>query len=150
MLIEQIQITETGLVIAVVATHPTACCPLCSLASSSMHSHYRRVLRDAPLQDAESSCASRCANSPVVIPAVSAKSSLSGCADAHSSPLLEESNTIGANMVKALPYLTGKPKGDTSMEGKRSARSTLSQEAAQARPHKVSPGLGERQATRCR
>ena len=48
MLIDQIQITATGLVIAVVATHPTACCPLCSLASSSMHSHYRRVLRDAP------------------------------------------------------------------------------------------------------
>src|SRR3989441_4355842 len=48
MLIDQIQITETGLVIAVVATHPTACCPLCSEASSSMHSHYRRGLRDAP------------------------------------------------------------------------------------------------------
>jgi hypothetical protein len=44
-------------------------------------------------------------------------------------------------MVKALPYLMGKLKGDTSMEGKRSARSTLSQEAAQARPHKVSPVL---------
>jgi hypothetical protein len=73
-----------------------------------------------------------------------------GCADAHSSPLLEESNTTEANVVKALPYLAGKPKGDRSMEGKRSARSTLSQEAAQARPHKVSPGLGQRQATRCR
>ena len=48
MLIEQIQSTETGLVIAVVATHPTACCPLCAFASSAMHSHYRRVLRDAP------------------------------------------------------------------------------------------------------
>jgi len=48
MLIEQIQITENGLVIAVVATHPTSCCPLCSESSSSIHSHYRRVLRDAP------------------------------------------------------------------------------------------------------
>ena len=48
MLIDQIQITEDGLVITVVATHPTSCCPLCSLASSSMHSHYRRMLRDAP------------------------------------------------------------------------------------------------------
>ena len=48
MLIEQIQITENGLVIAVVATHPTSCCPLCSEPSSSIHSHYRRVLRDAP------------------------------------------------------------------------------------------------------
>ncbi len=48
MLIEQIQITENGLVIAVVATHPTSCCPLCSQPSSSIHSHYQRVLRDAP------------------------------------------------------------------------------------------------------
>ncbi len=29
MLIEQIQLTENGLVIEVVATTPTACCPLC-------------------------------------------------------------------------------------------------------------------------
>jgi transposase len=29
MLIDEIQITENGLVIAVVATHPTSCCPLC-------------------------------------------------------------------------------------------------------------------------
>ncbi len=48
MLIEQIQITENGLVIALVATHPTSGCPLCSEPSSSIHSHYRRVLRDAP------------------------------------------------------------------------------------------------------
>ncbi len=48
MLIDQIQITENGLVIAVVATHPTSCCPLCSEPSSSIHSHYRRVVRDVP------------------------------------------------------------------------------------------------------
>src|SRR5258708_36433958 len=48
MLIEQIQITENGLVIVLVATHPTSGCPLCSELSSSIHSHYRRVLRDAP------------------------------------------------------------------------------------------------------
>ena len=48
MLIEQIHITENGLVIEVVATHPTSCCPLCSQMSSSIQSHYRRVLRDAP------------------------------------------------------------------------------------------------------
>ena len=48
MLIEQIHITENGLVIEVVATHPQSCCPLCSQTSSSIHSHYRRVLRDAP------------------------------------------------------------------------------------------------------
>ena len=48
MLIDQIHITENGLTIAVVATHPEACCPLCSERSSSVHSHYRRVLRDVP------------------------------------------------------------------------------------------------------
>jgi len=48
MLIEQIQITENGLVIEVVATTPTSCCPLCSQPSSSIHCHYRRRLRDAP------------------------------------------------------------------------------------------------------
>src|SRR5947209_7109832 len=48
MQIEQIQITENGLVIEVTATTPTSCCPLCSQASSSIHCHYRRVLRDAP------------------------------------------------------------------------------------------------------
>src|SRR2546423_8076027 len=48
MLIEQIHITENGLVIEVVATHPQSCCPLCSQPSSSIHSHYRRILRDAP------------------------------------------------------------------------------------------------------
>jgi transposase len=48
MLIEQIQITENGLVIAVVSTSATSCCPLCSQRSSSIHSHYRRVMRDAP------------------------------------------------------------------------------------------------------
>src|SRR2546429_1904988 len=48
MLIDQFHITENGLVIEVVATHPTSCCPLCSQRSSSIQSHYRRVLRDAP------------------------------------------------------------------------------------------------------
>ena len=48
MRMEQIQITENGLVITVVATSPTSCCPLCSEPSSSIHCHYRRVLRDAP------------------------------------------------------------------------------------------------------
>src|ERR1700680_4421858 len=48
MLIDEIQITEQGLIITVIATHPTSCCPLCSQRSSSIQSHYRRVLRDAP------------------------------------------------------------------------------------------------------
>jgi transposase len=46
--IEQIHITETGLVIEVVATTPTSCCPSCSEPSSSIHCHYRRTLRDVP------------------------------------------------------------------------------------------------------
>ena len=48
MLVEQIQITESGVVIEVVATVPTSCCPLCSEMSSSIHCHYRRTLRDVP------------------------------------------------------------------------------------------------------
>jgi transposase len=48
MLIDEIQIIENGLLIAVIATHPTSCCPLCSETSDAIQSHYRRVLRDAP------------------------------------------------------------------------------------------------------
>ena len=48
MQVSQIQITENGLVITVVATHPTSCCPLCSQRSSSIKSHYQRTLRDVP------------------------------------------------------------------------------------------------------
>jgi transposase len=48
MLVEHIQITENGIVIEVVATVPTSCCPLCSEPSSSIHCHYRRILRDVP------------------------------------------------------------------------------------------------------
>jgi transposase len=48
MHIDQIQVTETGLMISVVATHPTSCYPLCALASSSIKGHHRRSLRDVP------------------------------------------------------------------------------------------------------
>lgn len=48
MLIEQIQVTQTGLLISVRATHPTSCCPLCACASSSIKGHYRRSLRAVP------------------------------------------------------------------------------------------------------
>jgi hypothetical protein len=48
MQIEEIQITENGLVIQIAATTPTSCCPLCSESSSSIHCHYLRTLRDAP------------------------------------------------------------------------------------------------------
>jgi hypothetical protein len=39
---------------------------------------------------------------------------LRGCADAHSSPLLEESNITEAKVIKALPHLEGKLEGDRS------------------------------------
>jgi hypothetical protein len=48
MRLDQIQITENGLVIEVVATHPTSCCPLCSEPSSSIHCHSHRTLREVP------------------------------------------------------------------------------------------------------
>jgi transposase len=48
MQVSHIQITENGLVVEVIATAPTSCCPLCSELSESIHCHYRRVLRDVP------------------------------------------------------------------------------------------------------
>jgi transposase len=48
MEIDQIQITETGLEVSVISTHPQSCCPLCSEPSSHIHSHYHRSLKDAP------------------------------------------------------------------------------------------------------
>jgi transposase len=48
MLVEQIQITDNGIIVEVIATCPTSCCPLCSEPSESIHCHYRRTLRDAP------------------------------------------------------------------------------------------------------
>jgi transposase len=48
MVVDQITRTENGLLIGISATSPTSCCPQCSEPSSSIHCHYRRVLRDAP------------------------------------------------------------------------------------------------------
>jgi len=48
MEIDQIHITETGLVVSVISTSPQSCCPLCSQSSSDIHSHSHRTLRDAP------------------------------------------------------------------------------------------------------
>jgi transposase len=48
MQIEQIQVSQNEVNITVIATHPTCCCPLCSHPSSSIHSRYRRTVRDAP------------------------------------------------------------------------------------------------------
>lgn len=48
MQVPHIQITENGIVVEVVATSPTSCCPLCSEPSSSIHCHYHRTLRDVP------------------------------------------------------------------------------------------------------
>jgi transposase len=46
MQLDQIQITEHGLIIEIYATAPTASCPLCAQPSSSIHCHYRRTLHD--------------------------------------------------------------------------------------------------------
>src|SRR5579859_6520381 len=48
MVMKEIKITENGLVIEVVATSATSCCPLCSHCSSSIHCHYQRVVHDTP------------------------------------------------------------------------------------------------------
>jgi transposase len=48
MELDQIQITETGLVVSVISTPPQSCCPLCLQPSSHIHSRYHRTLKDAP------------------------------------------------------------------------------------------------------
>jgi len=48
MEVDQIQITETGLVVKVLSTRPQSCCPLCLQPSSHIHSYYHRTLKDAP------------------------------------------------------------------------------------------------------
>ena len=48
MQIDQIQASKNEVSITVIATHPTSCCPLCRHPSSSIHSRYRRTVRDAP------------------------------------------------------------------------------------------------------
>ena len=48
MQLDQIQITEQGLLSEIRAISPTASCPLCTQVSSSIHCHYCRTLRDAP------------------------------------------------------------------------------------------------------
>jgi transposase len=48
MQIDQIQASQNEVSITVTATHPTSCCPLCHQPSSSIHSRYRRTVRDAP------------------------------------------------------------------------------------------------------
>ncbi len=48
MFIEKIEERETSLIIEVIATQETACCALCSQASSSVHSHYHRTVADVP------------------------------------------------------------------------------------------------------
>jgi transposase len=48
MEIDQIQLTETGLVVSVISTSSQSCCPLCSQSSSFIHSRYHRTLKDAP------------------------------------------------------------------------------------------------------
>jgi transposase len=48
MVVDQITRTENGLLIEIVATSATSCCPSCSEPSSSIHWNSRRTLRDAP------------------------------------------------------------------------------------------------------
>ena len=45
---EQIELQGDHLAITVVSVSPSSCCPLCSQASSQVHSRYQRTLRDLP------------------------------------------------------------------------------------------------------
>src|SRR3989440_10173881 len=46
--VERIEPQGALLAIAVVSVRPSSCCPLCSQASSQIHSCYERTLRDVP------------------------------------------------------------------------------------------------------
>jgi transposase len=46
--IMQVQEEATALTISVTSTRPCSYCPLCAQASSSVHSHYSRTVRDVP------------------------------------------------------------------------------------------------------
>lgn len=48
MEIDQIHISQTGLVVEVASTTPSSRCPLCLEPSSHIHSYYHRTLKDAP------------------------------------------------------------------------------------------------------
>jgi hypothetical protein len=48
MRLDQIQVTENGLIIEICATAPTSSCPLWAQPSSSIHWNSRRRLRDVP------------------------------------------------------------------------------------------------------
>jgi len=46
--VESIELQGNVLVAAIVSVLPSSCCPLCSHASSQVHSWYQRTLRDVP------------------------------------------------------------------------------------------------------
>jgi hypothetical protein len=46
--VERIELQGNLLALAIVSALPSSCCPLCSHASSQVHSWYQRTLRDVP------------------------------------------------------------------------------------------------------
>ncbi len=46
--VEQIELQGNVLAVAIISVLPCSCCPLCSQASSHIHSWYQRTLRDVP------------------------------------------------------------------------------------------------------
>jgi transposase len=46
--VEQIELPGNVLAVAIISVLPCSCCPLCSQASSHIHSWYQRTLRDVP------------------------------------------------------------------------------------------------------
>lgn len=48
LMIEQIEATDTHLIVVVQATASVACCPMCQVAASHIHSRYRRRVADLP------------------------------------------------------------------------------------------------------
>jgi transposase len=48
MVLGQIELTETQLTVEVIATQPSACCPVCGNSSDSVHCQYQRMVHDVP------------------------------------------------------------------------------------------------------
>lgn len=48
LLVEWIKPQDADLSVGVISVCPSSCCPVCAQASSQIHSHYQRTLRDIP------------------------------------------------------------------------------------------------------
>lgn len=68
---------EASLLIQVISEQVSACCPLCGQSSDTVHSRYRRQLKDVPAEGRRSASSSRSISSFATIPNANARFSRS-------------------------------------------------------------------------